>query len=168
MDRRIQRSNAVLIKLAAPISLLAAVAACAGAITQEPPEPVGGPDASTDAPVDPPSDAAPDAYSGAIGRACVADADCGDGLRCQTTAPGGYCVMDCSSAAVCPEGTACSPVPFSRIAGVCMLACASSADCRPDYVCDIVELFPGDPNAPKSPVPVCWEPWPKDAGGGGS
>jgi hypothetical protein len=23
-------------------------------------------------------------------------------------------------------------------------------------VCGVVELFPGDPNTPKSPAPVCW------------
>jgi hypothetical protein len=162
MDHRIRRTKAVFTQLIGPLPLLAALGACAGAITQDPPEPVSGPDASTDAPVDPAPDAASDAavhtYDGPIGRACMADTECGDGFRCQVTVPGGYCVVNCSADMPCPEGTVCSPLPYSRISGVCMLPCSTKADCRAEYVCEIVELFPGDPNAPKSPVPVCWEP----------
>jgi hypothetical protein len=73
-------------------------------------------------------------------------------------------VANCSSEMPCPSGSVCSPVPYSRISGVCMRPCGTTAECRPEYVCDYVELFPGDPNSPKSPVPVCWEPWPKDSG----
>jgi len=150
------------------LTALALWAGCAGAVYPDP-QPDPGPlmDASADADMDAPADApadAPPAYNGVIGHACAADSDCGVGYRCQTTAPGGYCVMSCTPDVPCPSGTLCSPVPLSRISGVCMLACAGQADCRPGYVCDQVSLFPDDPSAPTSPGPVCWEPWPKDAG----
>lgn len=149
------------------LMISAAGGGCAGAVYQDPPELSGGADASTDAPTDASSDAptdAPPLYSGPIGDPCASNADCGDGYRCQLTVPGGYCVMDCSPGMTCPQGTLCSPVPLSRVAGVCMRACASQADCRPAYECAVVALFPGDPSAPTSPGPVCWEPWPTDAG----
>jgi hypothetical protein len=141
--------------------ILAASISCAGAVTQDPPE---GPGPGADASVEPNPDAGLDASSvdaGVIGQACVADEDCGDGYRCQTTVPGGYCLTYCDQQGPpCPDGTLCSPLPLSRVSGVCMLSCTSSTDCRAGYVCAVVELFPGDPNSPKSPGPVCWEPPP--------
>lgn len=114
-----------------------------------------------DASPDPMMDAAVDApppYNGPIGAACETDSDCGAGNRCQPTVPSGYCVADCNPDKKCPEGTLCSPLPMSRVSGVCMRACATSAECRAGYKCEVVELFPGDPNTPKSPGTVCWEP----------
>lgn len=167
------------------ITAAAIGSACAGAVYPDtPPEPTPTadastdgsvdptPDASTDAPSDAPADAPSDAptdgaapYNGPIGNACSSDAECGDMYRCQITVPGGYCVKDCGGpGAPCPEGTLCSPVPFSRVAGACMKACSSSAECRPGYACDVVYLFPSDPGSPKSGGPVCWEPYPKDGG----
>jgi hypothetical protein len=147
------------------------VASCAGAVTQDPPQDPGMiPDASVDA-AEPdatapdasaPDAALPDAGSLVIGRACTTDDECGGEYRCQLTAPGGYCTLFCAADADCPTGSVCSPVPFSRIPGICMKSCATKAECRPEYVCEIVYLFPGDPNAPSSPSPVCWEA--QDAG----
>jgi hypothetical protein len=159
--------NTLLLSLAAAAFALGAAAlgaGCAGAVTPDSQPDTGSlVDASADAEADAGPDAKP-SYDGAIGRACGQDSDCGAGHRCQITAPDGYCVMDCSPDKTCPEGTLCSPVPLSRISGVCMLACSNQNQCRPGYVCDVVHLFPDDPNAPKSPGPVCWEPWPKDGG----
>jgi hypothetical protein len=139
---------------------LLAAASCAGAVTPDPLEPADLPDAAADAP----GDASADAGGLVIGRPCADDADCGDEYRCQTTVPGGYCVLTCASDVPCPEGSVCSPLPLSRVTGVCMKACSATTECRAGYVCDVVSLFPGDPSAPSSPSPVCWEPQSKDGG----
>lgn len=140
---------------------------CGGTITQEPPDdPSNVPDASADA--DDSSDAATSSDASAeggvtntiIGSPCNLDADCGTGYRCHPTVPGGYCTVDCSPNQACPQGSVCSPVPLSRIAGICMLPCSSPNECRSEYTCGIVYLFPNDPNAPSSQVPVCWVPPP--------
>lgn len=174
----LKRSIAPLLVVLTAITAAALGSACAGAVYPDtPPEPQPNADASTDAPTeDAPADAVSDApadapadattpYNGPIGKPCASDADCGDTYRCQLTVPGGYCVQDCMGpGAPCPDGTLCSPLPLSRVAGVCLKACASTNDCRPGYACDVVYLFPGDPSAPKSAGPVCWEPYPKDGG----
>lgn len=132
--------------------------ACASSVSQEPPvDPGMLMDASTDAPVDAPPDAAADAGSTVIGHPCTLDSECGSDFRCQPTAPGGYCTLFCSSNAECPSGTVCSPVPFSRIAGICMKSCTTNAECRMGYSCYVVSLFPGQPNSPNSNTPVCWD-----------
>ena len=139
------------------LAFLFLIPACAGSVTQDPPiEPGPLGDASADAP----ADAEGDASATVIGKACAVDSDCGDEARCQPNTPSGYCVLDCGGGMVCPDGTLCSPMPLSRVAGVCMLGCTSNADCRPEYVCDVVQLFPGDPNSPMSPGKVCWVPPP--------
>jgi hypothetical protein len=174
MSYRFRRYSAVHVTLLGAAPLLAALAACAGSVTPDwPPDPTGGPDASPDAPADPPdaappdaapADAAADAYQGIIGEPCAGDSDCGAGYRCHLTVPNGYCTANCASDVPCPGGSVCSPVPYSRVSGACMRPCGSTAECRPEYVCDYVVLFPGDPGSPKSPAPVCWEPWDKDSG----
>ncbi|MBK9259135.1 MAG: hypothetical protein IPM54_04805 [Polyangiaceae bacterium] len=134
---------------------------CAGSVTQDPPQDPGSmPDASTDAPE--PEDAGTDAAALVVGQACTSDAECGGEYRCQLTAPGGYCSFFCSGDADCPTGSVCSPLPNSRVSGICMKSCSTTAECRPGYTCEIVHLFPGDPMAPSSPSPVCWEA--QDAG----
>lgn len=147
------------------IGLFGAGGGCAGAVTQDPPDdPSSMSDAGDMADAGSMEDAgnAGDASSDAgvvnavIGSPCTLDADCGTGYRCQPTVPGGYCVADCSPNQACPEGSVCSPLPMSRVTGVCMRPCSSVNDCRKDYVCEVVYLFPGDPNAPSSQVPVCW------------
>ena len=137
-------------------TLLFAVS-CASTVTQNPPrDTVSIGDAGTD------TDAAvPDAGNLAIGRPCKADGDCGGGqLRCDSSVPNGYCTYMCSGNLGCPKGSVCSPLPVSRISGLCMQSCTKTSECRTGYVCDLVYLFPGDPNAPVSPSPVCWEPPP--------
>jgi hypothetical protein len=154
--------------------MLCLVTGCAGAVVQDPIQDPGTiPDASTDAPVDVLVDASSDAPMDApvvvdagslvIGRPCATDSECGGGeMRCHLGPPGGYCTIFCMGDAECPTGSVCSPVPFSRVPGICMKSCATAADCRTGYACDVVYLFPGDPNSPSSPSPVCWES--KDGG----
>jgi hypothetical protein len=116
-------------------------------------------------------DATPDAPSAdaaavtATGQACTAAADCGAGYECLTEAPDGYCVAGAPGGpAACRDpdapctlpGTVCSPLPEHQISGVCLQACQASTDCRPGYVCNLVQLFPGDPSSPQSPAKVCW------------
>jgi hypothetical protein len=98
------------------------------------------------------------------GRACAGDADCGAGYHCYTLAAGGYCLPGAPGGPTacrepeypCPAGTVCSPIPWHAISGVCMAPCASAADCREGYRCGVVELFPGEPETPRSAEPVCW------------
>ncbi|MBA2661036.1 MAG: hypothetical protein H0U74_01980 [Bradymonadaceae bacterium] len=96
------------------------------------------------------------------GRRGTEGADCGDDYTCDTQAPGGYClysprtVSSCTEDAQCPPGTLCSPKPWHAISGVCMRRCQLPADCREGYVCQIVELFAGEENGPKSSAPACW------------
>jgi hypothetical protein len=99
------------------------------------------------------------------GAACTSAAECGAGYDCNLEAPGGYCMqgspggpmachdpdMPCTA-----PGSVCSPLPWHQISGVCLKACASSDECRPNQICAVVELFPGDPTSPKSPTKVCW------------
>ncbi len=79
-------------------------------------------------------------YTGGVGAACRASAECaqvpsgvcrtelGDGL------PGGYCSATCSiMPGVCPAGSAC--VTDSNGVGYCGKTCASGADCRAGYAC---------------------------------
>ena len=94
------------------------------------------------------------------GRPCDLDGGCGSGYTCWFMPPGGYCLIGpptaCWDSSECPTGTACSPLPWSQISGVCLRTCVDDADCREGYTCDQVELFPGEPDTPRSEVPVCW------------
>ena len=137
------------------------VTACAGSVTQDPPQdPASIPDASTDAPI------VEDGGSVVVGLPCTSDADCGNtdggfgGAHCQLTVPGGYCSFFCPSGSECPTGSVCSPVPYSRIAGLCMKPCATTGDCRDGYACAPTCMFP--PNSGCGISNVCWEA--KDAG----
>lgn len=78
-----------------------------------------------------------------IGKGCVSDADCGNGMcatslgqggAMSTPAPGGYCTVSCATQADCSEGTACVGVRFS-FRGHCSLGCKSASDCRDGYRC---------------------------------
>ncbi len=94
------------------------------------------------------------------GRPCDMDGGCALGYTCWLMPPDGYCLVGpptaCWDSSECPEGTACSPLPMSQISGVCLLKCTSQEDCRQGYTCDYVYLFPGEPDSPRSDVPVCW------------
>lgn len=142
--------------------VLCLVTGCAGSVVQDPVQDPGTiPDASTDAPMDAPI--VMDAGSLVIGRPCATDAECsGEEMRCHLGPPDGYCTLFCMGDAECPTGSVCSPVPFSRVPGICMKSCATTAECRDGYACQVTYLFPGQPNSPSSPSPVCWEA--QDAG----
>ncbi len=133
---------------------LCLVAACGGSVILDPPQDPGMiPDASTDAPTD------PDAGKQVIGTACKTSDDCGgDNVQCHLSTLGGYCTYMCGGSIECPSGSICAPAPLSRISGYCMQTCSTVKDCRAGFACDIVYLFPGQPNTPASASPVCWEP----------
>jgi len=151
---------------------LCLLTACASSVIQDPPsDPNMISDAGTDAPTEP-TDAGTDASivddggTLVVGRPCTSDSDCGNldggyqGAHCQLGAPGGYCTFFCPSGSGCPEGSVCSPPPYSRLAGICMKPCATTADCRDGYACAITCMFP--PASGCGSSPVCWEP--QDAG----
>lgn len=151
-----------------PSSLLALawVIGCGGSTSQAKPSSTGGvggqvADAGSGGSAGKPADAG----SVVTGSACSADAECGSGFMCNLEAPGGYCMQgspggptachDPDAPCTAP-GSTCSPLPWHQISGVCLRTCASAADCRPNQICAVVELFPGDPSSPKSPTKVCW------------
>jgi hypothetical protein len=117
----------------------------AGAVT--PPAPTqslpDGADAGATKPTPPPPPATgtPDMAQQRVGTACTADAECDPGLTCAKSfgigpghvdIPGGYCTLDCSSAA-CPANSICVTFSFGKFCG---------STCPPDpcrtaagYVC---------------------------------
>jgi hypothetical protein len=109
--------------------------------------------------------ALPDSGTIITGSACASAVECGAGYDCNLEAPGGYCMQGSPGGpTACHEpdapctapGATCSPLPWHQIPGVCLETCTSAADCRSNYICALVELFPGDPSSPESPTKVCW------------
>ncbi|MCA1664805.1 MAG: hypothetical protein LC659_11135 [Myxococcales bacterium] len=101
-----------------------------------------GPDGGATKPTPPPpATGAPDMAVERVGTACTVDAECDPGLTCvksfgagpgRVDIPGGYCTLECSSAA-CPANSMCVTFTFGKY-------CAST--CPPDpcrtssgYVC---------------------------------
>ena len=72
---------------------------------------------------------------GAVGDACLADAECqGDAAAAclpEPDFPGGYCSQLCDTLS-CPSGSAC--FDFGDYA-LCLDSCAADAECRSEYVC---------------------------------
>src|SRR5690606_17119508 len=70
----------------------------------------------------------------AIGDECETNLDCPAGSICDTTAPGGYCLIsNCEDGGDCPDGSLC--VVFDRFTRFCMASCDGNGDCRSDYEC---------------------------------
>lgn len=68
-----------------------------------------------------------------VGDDCDNDGDCGAGLVCERSLPGGYCtVRDCVING-CPDEGIC--IPFDEYTSYCMAPCESAGDCRDGYVC---------------------------------
>ncbi|MBL8919388.1 MAG: hypothetical protein JNJ54_11040 [Myxococcaceae bacterium] len=68
-----------------------------------------------------------------IGGSCANDGECSGSLRCDTSAPNGYCFQPgCSSSASCPSGGVCVE---SSSGNFCGKLCSSSSDCRPGLFC---------------------------------
>lgn len=68
-----------------------------------------------------------------IGDDCSNDSDCGSGLVCERSLPGGYCtVQDCLING-CPEEGIC--IVFDEYTSYCMDPCEGADDCRTGYVC---------------------------------
>lgn len=67
-----------------------------------------------------------------VGGACSNDGDCAGSMRCDTSAPGGYCFQQgCSASSDCPTGGVCS----IGSPNVCIKRCTNSSDCRAGYRC---------------------------------
>ncbi|MCC7070616.1 MAG: S8 family serine peptidase [Deltaproteobacteria bacterium] len=77
---------------------------------------------------------------GDLGDGCAASNQCGGGLYCEASLPGGYCTTDCAGDADCPNSGLC----FSLVDAtgeeytVCLQSCAAPSDCRTSegYTCD--------------------------------
>jgi hypothetical protein len=107
-----------------------------GSPTQSVPD---GPDSGIAA-TPPPSGSSPDmASQRRVGTACTSNAQCDPGLICGMTfgvgagkidIPGGYCTLDCTSAA-CPANSFCATFTFGKF---CMSSCPPDP-CRGGYKC---------------------------------
>jgi serine protease len=80
--------------------------------------------------------------NGGLGDACASSDECGGGLYCEDTMPGGYCTTDCTNDTDCDGGICASLVAATgEEYQVCLKSCDqanNSADCRQDdgYFCD--------------------------------
>ena len=69
-----------------------------------------------------------------VGDDCDNDGDCGSGLVCERSLPGGYCtVRDCVING-CPDEGIC--IVFDAQTSFCMAPCNGGSDCRDTYVCE--------------------------------
>ncbi|HEY4220910.1 MAG TPA: hypothetical protein VGO62_06195, partial [Myxococcota bacterium] len=75
-----------------------------------------------------------------IGDACAVSSDCGGGLYCELTLPGGYCTLACQSDPDCGSTAICDSLQAAtgEIYQVCLTTCSADADCRGSdgYSCD--------------------------------
>ncbi len=72
------------------------------------------------------------ASSQPIGGSCANDGECSGSMKCDTTAPNGYCYQSgCSTSADCPTGGVC----VTDSPNFCVKLCTASSDCRPGYRC---------------------------------
>lgn len=70
--------------------------------------------------------------AGAVGAECERSEDCREGLVCDDSRPGGYCIKpDCTG--TCPVGATCADWDGNLR---CVQACGATRDCRIGYVCD--------------------------------
>lgn len=68
-----------------------------------------------------------------VGDACETQSDCGTGLFCERSMPGGYCTLRNCEDQGCPDEGVC--IRFSADVSWCMQPCASKSDCRDGYTC---------------------------------
>jgi MYXO-CTERM domain-containing protein len=86
-----------------------------------------------------------DATSGTCKSACVSDADCGQGSKCDTAT--GKCAIagaTCKDAytVLLPNGQEQSCEPYQCVGGACLDACATTSDCAPGYECSAPTCVP--------------------------
>jgi hypothetical protein len=94
--------------------------------------------------------------TGVIGDACTKTSDCGSGLYCSTSDPGGQCLKICMKQADCPSGSTCTDEMK------CYKSCTMASDCtRQGYAC--VQAMTVD----AMPTTTCDVAPPMDAGADG-
>lgn len=72
-----------------------------------------------------------------VAGTCAANADCDEGLTCDTTVPGGYCTAACTTSGStdgCPEESICDAISGSAL--TCVKICKTADDCRSDLDCN--------------------------------
>jgi len=75
-----------------------------------------------------------------VGDSCEAEADCDQGLVCDTEFPGGYCLkQNCNinSSESCTDNAQCTYFPETEMT-YCLAKCNSNDDCRSKYECSAV------------------------------
>ncbi len=103
-----------------------------------------------------------------IGDDCSEALDCAvDGTRlCDTTQPGGYCIVSGCRADECPDEAVCVRFGYeARSRTFCMRTCGSEGDCRAAYDC--VEPAPPPRDGSADPGVVYSEIIDEDPGGSG-
>ena len=72
-----------------------------------------------------------------VSGTCTANADCDEGLTCDTAVPMGYCTKACTTAGStdqCPEDTVCDALSGTSLG--CVKICSVQSDCRADLSCN--------------------------------
>jgi hypothetical protein len=75
----------------------------------------------------------PQCAAGMVGSPCDSNADCTEGLTCETNFPGGYCYRACGAMGTCPPGS------FCWAGAACVQGCVGEdgdACPRPEHVCE--------------------------------
>ena len=72
-----------------------------------------------------------------VAGTCAGNADCDDGLTCNTSIPMGYCTASCTtggSTDECPEESVCDQITGGAMS--CVKICKTDTDCRSDLGCN--------------------------------
>lgn len=91
-----------------------------------------------------------------VGAACTEDAQCKDGLTCDTRLPGGVCTKACTMAGECPTASQCVNLTYS-VSGTlmseprCVKECSELVTCRSGWRCVRAEPEPFSVCVPGSP-----------------
>lgn len=73
------------------------------------------------------------ACASVVGDDCGTDSDCGTGLVCERSMPGGYCTIEGCLLDGCPDEGVC--IEFDEFTSFCMDPCNGGGDCRDGYTC---------------------------------
>jgi hypothetical protein len=89
-----------------------------------------------------------------VGDGCLNNADCAFGQTCDTSPPGGYCLIVGCRANSCPSEAWCASFQVgARIQSFCLRKCGDDGDCRDGYRCRFDTGAPGGVCYTAAPTP---------------
>lgn len=82
--------------------------------------------------------------SATVGDGCTSNRECGFTHECDTSSPGGYCLIPNCKPNSCPAESWCASFTFlDRQRTYCLRKCKSDGDCRSGYKCRFELGTPG-------------------------